>query len=133
MRVAKNTHVLPVTTFLVSTLLFSAVLPVLAAPDNAARPALQVRHEGEGGDVPMDMGHAEDAVESTPTRQIPTPVASTLGSATSAVHSAAASSSHAAAGHSHGASHDPPSAPHSHGGNQEALTVLNDTDIHRRH
>ncbi|TYJ58053.1 hypothetical protein B9479_001148 [Cryptococcus floricola] len=133
MRVAKDTHMLPVTTFLVSTLLLSAVLPVFATPDNAARPALQVKHEGEDDDVPMDMGHAEDAVESTQTRQIPTPVASALGSATSAVHSAAASSPHAAAGHSHGASHDPPSAPHSHGGNQEALTVLNDTDIHRWH
>ncbi|WVQ71956.1 hypothetical protein IAR50_001498 [Cryptococcus sp. DSM 104548] len=132
MRVAKRTNMLPVTTFLVATL-FSAAFPALAIPDTAAGPLALARHEGEDDGMPMSMEHTQDAAKETQTREILTPVASALASATSAVQSAVASSSQAASGHSHGAAHVSAPDPHSHGSHQEALTVINDTDIHRWH
>ncbi|WVW85528.1 hypothetical protein I302_107566 [Kwoniella bestiolae CBS 10118] len=132
----KRRRTLPVTTFLISTVLLSIVLPSLAgASPLVSSHALTGRHEDEGIDMDMDMGGMHDdegslddeeehthAGTTDITENIPSP------SSSSAVTSPSTSShSHPTTNHPH-----PPSA-HDHGSHTPPKEKLDDEAVHALH
>ncbi|OCF57532.1 cytoplasmic protein [Kwoniella mangroviensis CBS 10435] len=141
----KRNRTLPVTTFLISIVLLSIVLPSLAnasATPLVGSHALLGRHQGHDDDdvmdMDMDMGimHGDDGEgsvdeEEEHTHAVMTSTSDIADSAPSS-SSAVASTSTATSNPSHSHSDHPPS-PHDHGSHTAPKEKLDDESVHRWH
>ncbi|KAK8854705.1 hypothetical protein IAR55_003444 [Kwoniella newhampshirensis] len=137
---------LPVTTFLLYTVLLSIILPsflVNAAPSPVVSSSrLAIRHEDEDEDddaMDMDMFHSEESEGHTHAVVVDVPVAAADDEDLTTENEVAnntkpSSHSHPAPAPAHAHDHaEVPPDPHSHGTHTTAMVKLNDTDIHRWH
>lgn len=138
MRVARSTNLLPVTTFLISSVFLSIVLPTrtAASPSPAVDKRLEfllARHDGEDDSMDMDVDEVNASTEDTPAvddAMASASISSAITSSSEASTPNSSAPSHEHSHESHGAEKAPDPHSHSH---SAALEILNDTDIHRWH